>query len=300
MPDPEITLTRGDWKLTVAPYGASLRGLRYRGETVITGYMGRENKVGGQGDVLIPFPGRVAGGAYAFDGQRYQMAANDKDGPNAIHGFLRSVVWDTAARDDHSATFATRLDSAEGYPFVLKASVTYELTDDGLACRFAVENVGDSPAPVGVGFHPYFTVGSEMIDGDTLHVPMASVLEFDDALIPTGNILPVSVTPFDFREPRQIGATKFNTCFCQPERDDSGRLTITLASENREISVWMDGAFGFVVLFSGDPLPETHRRRALAVEPMTCGSDAFNHPEWGLARLAPGAVLTGTWGVAEK
>lgn len=297
MPDQEIIVTRGDWKLTVAPCGASLRGLTYRGEPVITGYHGKENKVGGQGDVLIPFPGRVAGGAYEFDGQRHQMPQNDKDGPNAIHGFLRAVVWDTAAQDDASATFATRLDGAEGYPFQLAASVTYTLTNDGLTCAFNVKNVGDGPAPVGAGFHPYFTVGSETIDGDTLHVPMAAVLEFDDALIPTGRVLPVAGTELDFTRPRPIGATRFNTCFLNPSRDDNGRLTITLANKNRELAVWMAGAFGYVVLYSGDPLPETHRRRALAIEPMTCGSDAFNHPEWGLARLAPGETLTGTWGV---
>lgn len=297
MPDQEIALTHGDWKLTVAPYGASLRGLTYRGKTVITGYTGKENKVGGQGDALIPFPGRVAGGAYEFDGQRHQMPQNDKDGPNAIHGFLRAVVWDTAAQDDASVTFATRLDGAEGYPFLLNASVTYTLTHDGLTCAFRVENVGDTAAPVGVGFHPYFTVGSDVIDGDALHVPMASVLEFDDTLIPTGNILPVAGTEFDFQTPRRIGATKFNTCYANPTRDKDGLFSITLAGESRNLTVWMNGAFGYVVLYSGDPLPETHRRRALAIEPMTCGSDAFNHPEWGLARLAPGEMLTGTWGV---
>ena len=63
------------------------------------------------------------------------------------------------------------------------------------------------------------------------------------------------------------------------------------------LAVWMDEAFDFVVLYSGDPLPPAHRRRALAIEPMTCGSDAFNHPEWGLRALAPGDSFTGSWGV---
>jgi aldose 1-epimerase len=64
--------------------------------------------------------------------------------------------------------------------------------------------------------------------------------------------------------------------------------------------VWMDEAFEYVVLYSGDPLPESHRRRALAIEPMTCGSDAFNHPSWGLVSLAPGGTLTGAWGVSAE
>jgi aldose 1-epimerase len=34
------------------------------------------------------------------------------------------------------------------------------------------------------------------------------------------------------------------------------------------------------------------------VEPMTCATDALNHPEWGLRTLAPGEVASGTWGMA--
>jgi aldose 1-epimerase len=62
----------------------------------------------------------------------------------------------------------------------------------------------------------------------------------------------------------------------------------------------MDASFGYVVLYSGDPLPETHRRRSLAIEPMTCGTDAFNHPEWGLVTLSPGAIFKGAWGVTPE
>ncbi len=66
------------------------------------------------------------------------------------------------------------------------------------------------------------------------------------------------------------------------------------------LTVWMDDAFNYVVLYSGDPLPETHRRRSLAIEPMTCASDAFNHPEWGLVRLEPGRTFAGSWGVTAE
>ena len=61
-PDTEITLTHGDWKLVTAPYGASLRGLLHNGAEVIKRYSGEAGKVGGQGDVLITFPGRVTEG----------------------------------------------------------------------------------------------------------------------------------------------------------------------------------------------------------------------------------------------
>jgi len=305
-PDTEITLLRGDLSLRVAPYGASLRGLsRVSGtglaEPIIAGYEGAANKIGGQGDVLIPFPGRVAEGRYTFAGQAHQMDKNDKEGPNAIHGFLRQTIWETEAAGEDGATFTTvfAADAHAGYPFALSARVSYTLAQDGMVCAFSVTNTGDAPAPVGAGFHPYFTVGAGLIDADTLEVPFESFLEFDAALIPTGRVLPVAGTALDFLAPRSLGVTVFNTCYVQPRRDADGRARVRLSDvqAGRSLSVWMDAAFDYVVLYSGDPLPESHRRRALAVEPMTCGADAFNHPTWGLITLAPGTTLSGAWGV---
>jgi aldose 1-epimerase len=303
--DVEIILVADDLRLRVSPYGASLRGLwreTAQGATqdIITGYISAHGKVGGQGDVLIPFPGRVRAGRYTFMGQSYQMEINDKEGPNAIHGFLRLIPWDITAQSERSITFAATLDADAhpGYPFALRASVTYTLDATGLTCSFSIANTGKQAAPVAAGFHPYFTVGSDQIDGDTLHVPMASMLEFEN-LVPTGNVLPIEGTPYDFRVPHLVGDTQFNICYLHPQRDSDGlvRLRLAAPAEKGAITVWMDGIFDYVVLYSGDPLPPSHRRRSLAIEPMTCGSDAFNHSEWGLITLDPGQSCTGKWGV---
>ena len=302
-PDTEITLTRGDWRLVVAPYGASLRGLSHAGAEVITGYSGAKGKVGGQGDVLIPFPGRVASGRYTFIGQTYQMDLNDKETPSAIHGFLRSVLWETEQPTPDEVTFTTNLHASDhaGYPFSLGVRVTYHVTDRGMAVAFVIENIGDTPAPAAAGFHPYFTVGAGLIDAATLQVPFGATLEYKD-LLPTGNILPVDGTDLDFRVPHPIGGTVFNTCYLHPTRDADGHVRIRLSDEatGRALAVWLDAACDYVVLYSGDPLPADHRRRALAIEPMTCGSDAFNHRQWGLASLVPGETLSGSWGVTAE
>jgi len=56
----------------------------------------------------------------------------------------------------------------------------------------------------------------------------------------------------------------------------------------------MDRSFSAVVVYTGDAIAEVPRR-AFAIEPMTCATDAFNHPEWGLKRLAPGETCTGRY-----
>lgn len=303
--DTEITLSFNDLRLKVSPHGASLRGLWREGpdgqtEPIITGYSGVTEKVGGQGDVLIPFPGRVRDGRYTFEGHTYQMDRNDKSGPSAIHGFLRLVAWEVSEQGPSAVTFATALnaDDHPGYPFSLHATVAYVLNEQGLTCRTTLRNTGDRSAPVAAGFHPYFTAGSLSIDADVLHVPLAAILEFEN-LLPTGRVLPVDGTPYDFRRPRPIGEMVFDTCYLHPLRDPDGLLRVRLAAPNagRVVTVWMDEAFNYVVLYSGDPLPPTHRRRSLAIEPMTCASDAFNHPEWGLTVLAPAQTLAASWGV---
>src|SRR5690242_3535026 len=112
--DPELTLTQGELRLKVAPWGASLRGLwreMPNGERadMVTSYTGKQGKVGGQGDVLIPFPGRVRSGKYTFLGETYQLDLSDKEGPNAIHGFLRAKVWETVEQGPRNVRFVTTL-----------------------------------------------------------------------------------------------------------------------------------------------------------------------------------------------
>ena len=305
--DTIVKLRRGDLEARIAPFGAGMRGVTrlVNGERqpVITGYASTSEQSGGQGDVLIPFPGRIRAGRYSFEGHDYQLDCNDKEGPNAIHGFLRKRFWTVVSQSDHAVVLSTEISAdefaAKGYPFSLRAQVMYSLDDGGgFECAMQLENIGTQTAPVAAGFHPYFTVGSDVIDQDRLTLPFASYLEYD-GLLPTGNVLPVEGTGNDFRHGRMIDATVFNTCFCDSLRDPDGRLRIHLANAlgTRSLTVWLDEIFDYVVLYSGDPLPDSHRRRALAIEPMTCGSDAFNHPEWGLVSLPPQGFLRGSWGV---
>jgi aldose 1-epimerase len=292
--DTEYLLHGDDLRLRVSPYGASLRGL-WRGEDlVITEYSGAENNIGSQGDVLMPFPSRIPEGRYTFDGTTYQLPHNDSGRPHAMHGFLRSVPWQTTALSDSAATFSITVNEGDfpGYPFVLRISVTYSLGRDGLRCDFHTENSGTRPAPFGAGFHPYFTVGSDTIDADLLELPMREIVQ-------NGQPESVAGTRWDFRTPRSVGDAPCDAVCRSPDRDSDGLARVRFSSPDgrRAVTLWMDRAFDYLVLYSGDTLPPTHQRRALAIEPWTCAPNAFNYPDRGLAVLAPGESLAGSWGV---
>jgi aldose 1-epimerase len=296
----------------VSPLGASLRAYRVRDadgwRDVIWPYTGAAEKKGGQGDVLVPFPGRVAGGRYTFAGREHQLHNNDKETTGAIHGFLRSADWETVIRPPRSdaaeVTFAASIRPTDfpGYPFDLRVTVSYLLGRSpysdatGLRCSFTIANAGDGPAPVGIGFHPYFTFGGDVGDV-TLTLPAGRVLEFRD-LLPTGAVSPVDGTALDFRTPRRVGDTRLNHCFevTQPGPHEEDVVECVVEAGGGRTIVSMEASvFRYVVAYTGDALPPGIARTAVAVEPMTCATDAFNHPEWGLTVLQPGAVLGGAY-----
>lgn len=309
-PDTELTLSHQNQRAVISPWGASLRRYLFldtsgREIDIVWGYSGGGGKCGGQGDVLIPFPGRIGNGRYSFDGQTFQLECNDKEGPNAIHGFVRNIPWDVQDRDAHRVTMTVTLDtetySNRGYPFSLHITVTYELNTAGLSCAFTIKNVGDRAAPVGIGFHPYFTVGTAKIDDAEVQIPGTGYLEFNDRLVPTGKILGVTETLWDYRRFRPIAQQRFNHCYVDLERTAQGVATAALRhiSSKRTITITMDSAFSAVVVYTGDAITDAPRA-ALAIEPMTCASDAFNHPEWGLTRLVPGETFSGSWSVNDS
>ena len=63
------------------------------------------------------------------------------------------------------------------------------------------------------------------------------------------------------------------------------------------VSLWAGAGYHWLQVFTGDPLSPDRRRKALAVEPMTCPPNAFRTGD-ALIRLEPGSSFTSTWGIA--
>ena len=74
------------------------------------------------------------------------------------------------------------------------------------------------------------------------------------------------------------------------------RVRLQDPESGNSLTLWVDEAYGYLMLFTGDPLPDV-ARRSLAVEPMTCPPNAFRSGE-GLIRLAPGESFSSTWGIS--
>ena len=79
-------------------------------------------------------------------------------------------------------------------------------------------------------------------------------------------------------------------------RDGKGRARAQLTSGHTEVALWAGQGYHWLQVFTGDTLDASHRRRALAVEPMTCPPNAFVSGT-DLIILDPGSGVTHVWGI---
>jgi aldose 1-epimerase len=105
-------------------------------------------------------------------------------------------------------------------------------------------------------------------------------------------------TEHDFLQARPIGTTRLDHAFTDLERDADGIARVELRRPDGDLglALWVDESYRWLMLFTGDPLPDVDRR-SLAVEPMTCPPNAFRSTE-DLIVLEPGGSFVGAWGLS--
>jgi aldose 1-epimerase len=296
----QFALVKGEQRAEIVELGAGLRSYRAGAVDVVDGYRRNEPSEGGRGQMLLPWPNRVAGGRYTFAGRELQLPVNEPRTGCAIHGLTRALPWSVAdvARDRIVLTLDLR--PSAGYPFSLALTITYTLSDAGLTVQTRARNGGTDACPYGAGAHPYVRADdARPIDMSVLHVPASATLAADARGIPTGVISPAQGTDFDFRTPRPVGPLVLDTAYTSLSADSDGvtRIALTGPSGDRAVTVWMDATHQYAMIYSGDTLADVPRRRhGLAIEPMTCAPDAFNSG-LGLITLQPGETHVSTWGI---
>jgi aldose 1-epimerase len=293
----QIAITSGTQRIVVTTVGATLRAYEVGDRAVIDGFGPEDICADGRGQILMPWPNRIADGRYELSGIRQQLPLDEPKLGHAIHGLVRWAEWRVEEQASSSVSLRHRLCARPGYPFPIDLFVQYRLSPAGLAVTFTATNIGMTSCPFGAGAHPYFTFAGANVDAVELCVRANDWLEMDARSIPRGR-LSVEGRPIDFRRPRVIDTAKLDHPFTNLERDREGLAQVILRHRNDEIRIWQDRSFDFVQVYTGDTLPnQARRRQGVAVEPMSCAPNAFNSGD-GLRMLAPGESFTGRWGVA--
>jgi aldose 1-epimerase len=265
----QYEIEAGDYGATVTELGAGLRGLRFGDTYLVT----------------------------SFDAKDHQLALSEPALGNAIHGLTRWVPWTRTAHDQGEVTLRCLPHGQQGYPFAVQTDVTYRVdAESGLHVTVTATNKGSRPAPWGTGAHPYLTAGAPSIDECELELPAARWLPVDDQLIPSGPAQDVSGTGFDLRTARKLAGVQLDHAFTSLRRESDGLAWVRLAGGGLTTAMWMDAANGWLQVFTSDPLEEERRRKAVAVEPMTCPPNAFVSGE-DLIVLQPRESVTVRWGV---
>lgn len=214
----------GGMTMQVSDYGGTIVSLTApdRNEQfadIVLGYDRLEDYLAASpyfGALVGRYGNRIAGGKFTLDGKTYTLATNNEPGgvPCHLHGGnvgFDKVVWDAQAIVKNGAV-GLRLhylspDGEEGYPGNLDVTVHYWLTD-GNVLRIEYEATTDQATPVNLTQHSYFNLAghnSGTILDHELMIHARHITPVDKGLIPTGEMMPVEGTPFDFTTPTAIG-----------------------------------------------------------------------------------------------
>ncbi|XP_077213604.1 uncharacterized protein LOC143848537 [Tasmannia lanceolata] len=157
---------------------------------------------------------RIGGAHFDLNGKKYRLVANE--GENMLHGGHRGfskVIWtvkDHKAGDFPHITFTYHsFDGEQGFPGNLAVVVTYKIVGDyKLSVKMRAKAL-DKPTPVNLAQHTYWNLAghnSGSILSNTVQIFGSHYTPVDDSLIPTGQILSVENTPYDFLHPNTIGS----------------------------------------------------------------------------------------------
>jgi aldose 1-epimerase len=294
----QYEISGSGYRAVVTESGGALRLLEHEGRSLVDGFGEDETSAGVSGQLLMPWPNRIADGAYELDGRRHQLPLSEPARHNASHGLVRWAAWTPEEHTDRAVTLRYRLMAQTGYPWTLDLRVVYDVSADGLTVTQSAHNLAGSRAPYAQGAHPYLTVGPGPCDAWELTLP-ASVRALTDPerKLPTGDEA-VEGTDADFRVARPIRGQQLDNAFTELARDEESRATVTLRdpASGDAVALWVDAAYRWLMVYTGDENAEGTRRRSVAVEPMTAQANAFVTGQ-DLLLLQPGELFSASWGI---
>lgn len=160
------------------------------------------------GAVVGRVANRIKDGHFSLNGKDYQLAVNN--GTNHLHGGnigYALKTWDSRIKDDKLILTLTSADGEEGYPGNLTLTVTYGWSEDN-ELSILYEASTDQDTLINITNHGYFNLngaGNGEILSHELFIDADTITELDNSQAPTGSLIPVDGTPFDFRTMHTIG-----------------------------------------------------------------------------------------------
>lgn len=161
------------------------------------------------GPVVGRYANRIAKGKFSIDGVEYQLPLNNNG--QTLHGGPNGFdmkVWKVDSVSTNSIYLSyVSPDGEEGFPGTVTTKMVYTLTPDN-EFKITYEAVTDKTTHVNLSHHTFFNLkgaGNGTITDHLLTINASGITPVDSVLIPLGEIVSVEGTPFDFRQPTEIG-----------------------------------------------------------------------------------------------
>lgn len=167
------------------------------------------------------FANRIKDAKFTLEGKDYKLAENN--GPNSLHGGKEGFnmkVWDVKSISENEIILHyLSPDGEEGYPGNLDITLTYQLTDEN-ELKIHYEAISDKTTVIGLTNHSYFNLkgaGEGLVHDHYLQLNADFHTALDEFTCPTGEVLKVDNSPYDFREPTLL-ADRINDPVFAPNR----------------------------------------------------------------------------------
>ena len=216
-----------DVRLTRVPYGLTLNSAN------LSDYQGGMHHFG---SLIGPVANRLTNATAPIGGVAHQFEANF-NGRHSLHSGSAAThlkVWQIDNSDDFSCILSLNLPDGEGeFPGNRKITARFEVLETTL--RLTVTATTDAPTLINMANHSYWNLdGSDTWDGHRLRIAADHYLPTDDEFIPTGEIVDVTGTSFDFRKARRISPQHpaFDNNFCLSDTTVAPRDVLTLAGQS--------------------------------------------------------------------
>lgn len=280
----QYTINHGDYTAVVTELGATLRKLTYRGKDIIASWDPDRPVPCSNGQLLVPYPNRIANGVYTFEGKTYELPIDEHERHNAIHGYGYRTFWKLEHLEEDEVSLTWRTGDMKGYPFDLTVRATFTLSDDGLNLTLEAHNNDTVDAPWAMAIHPWIANGfdgyGDEIDGQNAQckvtIPARTHVKVDERLLPIGTE-PVDGTKYDLRQSTALTEQPFDDAWTDVEHDAAGNTFAHLTRpDGLTVSVGGDKTITSFQMCTGTHFePESHPA-GVAIEPQTAYANAFN------------------------
>lgn len=269
------TISNGSIELTVCTLGCTITSLFVPGtkdikKNIIVGYdsiSAYMDDIFYTGSTIGRVAGRISNASFTIDGQLYRLTQNETGTTNHLHGGkigfnkknFRAVSESKSEKEASIMFYYRSKDMEEGYPGNLDVWIRYTVTEQNKII-IGYRAITDKKTHVNLTNHTYFnlTGRAESANGHELCINADAYIPADDHYIPTGDILTVGNSKFDFRKRRKIKENPdqpdilYNECFVLNKKLSTESPDAVLYHSGSGISMSVTTTLPGILLYTGD------------------------------------------------